>query len=107
MGMTIFDSKDPAGRTLLELGALTAIGGSALTNGFMNALDRADERRAERVARQYENDLAEAQWRADDLGRIAIANAQRVAVLEAEVRSLKTALAQRQAYIDRLKKGNR
>ncbi|NLS04817.1 hypothetical protein HGP14_15785 [Rhizobium sp. P32RR-XVIII] len=95
--------RDPAMGVALELGAITCVLGGAVSNGFMNALAKADERREERAARQYADDLAEARWRADDLGRVVIAGAQRIAALEAEVRRLKTALSQRQAHIDRLK----
>lgn len=101
MGMTIFDSRNPAGRAGLELGLLTAGIVSSLADAHSAGVQAANARLERRAAYQYACDLAEARGRADDLGRVAIRAVRHVASLEAEVRRLKTALAQRQAHIDR------
>lgn len=103
MGMTIFDSKDPAGRAVLELGLLTAGVVGTFANANAAGKQAAEERKARREAYQYSCNLAEARGRADELGKIAIASARKVASLEAEVRRLKVALGQRQAHINRMR----
>ncbi len=103
MGLTIFDSRDPAGRAVGELTLLT----SYLVNSFADAAaagrQAAEARREERAAYKYACELTEARGRADELGRVAIRAVRHVASLEAEVRRLKAALAQRQAHIDRMR----
>lgn len=103
MGMTIFDSKDPAMRAGIELGLISAVTASALGNAGKAAIQAADEALEHRAAHQYANELAAARGRADDLGRVAIRAVRHVASLEAEVRRLHVALAQRQAHIDRMR----
>lgn len=103
MGMTIFDSKNPAGRAGLELGIMSMAIGSTIQDSIEAGIRAADERLERRAAYEYACDLAEARGRADDLGRVAIGAVRQVASLEAEVRRLKTALSQRQAYIDRVR----
>ena len=102
--MSMYTSKDPAGSAALELGLLTV----GLVNSFAGAHEagkrRADEARGRRREYEYDCDLFNARVRADDLGREAIASAKRVAALEAEVRNLRIALAQRQGIISRLTK---
>lgn len=94
---------DPAINTALQVGVLSYGVAAALSGGLMSGLQYADRVRDADMRRRNASDLAEARGRADDLGRLAIAGAQRIAALEAEVRQLKTALAQRQAYIDRVR----
>lgn len=103
MGMTIFDSRNPAGRAGLELGLMSMAIGSTIQDAMEAGIQAADECRERRAAYQYACDLAEARGRADDLGRVAICAVRHVASLEAEVRRLRTALSQRQAHIDRLR----
>ncbi|WP_131818935.1 hypothetical protein [Rhizobium sp. LCM 4573] len=99
--MTIFTSRDPAGRAALELGLLTAGIVSTLADAHAAGKQAAEERREKRAAYKYATELAEARGRADDLGRVAMRAVRHVAALEAEVRRLRTALEQRQAFIDR------
>lgn len=103
MGMTIFDSKNPAGRAGLELGLLTAGIATSLANAHAAGLQAAEERKERRAAYVYACELAEARGRADELGRVAIRAVRHVASLEAEVRRLRVALEQRQAHINRLR----
>lgn len=101
MGTTIFDSRNPAGRAGMELGLMPMAIGATIQDAFAAGIQAAEERRERRTAHQYACELAEARGRADDLGRVAIRAVRHVASLEAEVRRLRTALAQRQAHIDR------
>lgn len=101
MGMTIFDSRNPAGRAGLELGIMSMAIGATVQDAISAGVQAADARLERRAAYKYACDLAEARGRADDLGRVAIRAVRQVASLEAEVRRLRTALSQRQAYIDR------
>jgi hypothetical protein len=103
MGMTIFDSRDPAGRAGLELGLLTMGIVTSLADAHAAGKQAAEERKERRAAYKYACELNEARGRADDLGRVAIRAVRHVASLEAEVRRLRVALDQRQAHIDRLR----
>lgn len=103
MGMTIFDSRNPAGRAGLELGLLSASIGATIHDALEAGVQAANERLERRAAYQYACELSEARGRVDDLGRVAIRAVKHVASLEAEVRRLRTALSQRQAHIDRLR----
>lgn len=103
MGLTIFDSKNPAGRAGLELGIISASMGATIQDAIESGFRSADAARERRAAYEYDCELAEARGRADDLGRIAIKAVRHVAALEAEVRRLRTALSQRQAHIDRMR----
>ncbi|MBB4064073.1 hypothetical protein [Gellertiella hungarica] len=103
MGMTIFDSRDPAMRAGGELGLIAAYLVSSFAEAAAAGRQAADARREERAAYKYACELNEARGRADELGRVAIRAVRHVASLEAEVRRLKTALAQRQAHIDRMR----
>jgi hypothetical protein len=103
MGMTIFDSKDPAGRAGMDLGIMSMAIGATIQDSIEAGFRAADECRERRAAYEYACDLAEARGRADDLGRIAIRAVRHVASLEAEVRRLRKALSQRQAHINRLR----
>lgn len=105
MGMTIFDSRDPAGRAGLELGLLTAGIVTSLADAHAAGKQAAEEMRERRAAYRYACELAEARGRADELGRVAIRAVRHVASLEAEVRRLHVALRQRQAHIER-RRGN-
>ncbi|NKJ72708.1 hypothetical protein GFL38_10570 [Rhizobium leguminosarum bv. viciae] len=99
--MTIFTSRDPAGRACLELGLLTAGIVSSMADAHAAGRQAAEERAERRAAFQYATELAEARGRADELGRVAMRAVRHVASLEAEVRRLRVALEQRQAFIDR------
>jgi hypothetical protein len=101
MGMTIFDSKDPAMRAGMELGLLTTAIVTTLADAHAAGRQAAEERREKRAAYRYACELAEARGRADDLGRVAMRAVRHVASLEAEVRRLRVALEQRQAFINR------
>lgn len=101
--MTIFTSRDPAGRAAGELALLTTVLVSAAADAHVAGRQAAEARAERRAAYQYACELAEARGRADDLGRVAIRAVRHVASLEAEVHRLRTALAQRQAHIDRLR----
>lgn len=103
MSLTIFDSRNPAGRAGLELGLISASMGATIQDAIESGIQAADERLERRAAYEYACDLAEARGRADDLGRIAIRAVRHVAKLEAEVRQLRKALTQRQAHIDRMR----
>ncbi|MBB3521021.1 MULTISPECIES: hypothetical protein [unclassified Rhizobium] len=92
---------DPAVSAALQVGVLSYGVAQALSGGLMNGIRHADRVREADMRRREARDLAEALSRADELGRLAIAGARRIAALEAEVRQLKTVLAQRQAFIDR------
>ncbi|MEE9983294.1 hypothetical protein [Agrobacterium pusense] len=99
--MTIFTSRDPAGRAGLELGLLTAGIVGSLADAHAAGKQAADDRAERRAAYVYACELAESRGRADDLGRVAMRAVRHVASLEAEVRRLRTALQQRQAFIER------
>lgn len=101
MGMTIFDSRNPAGRAGLELGLLTAGIVSSLADAHAAGKQAAEECKERRAAYKYACELAEARGRADELGCVAMRAVRHVASLEAEVRRLRVALRQRQAFIDR------
>jgi hypothetical protein len=101
MGMTIFDSRNPAGRAGMELGLMSMAIGTTIQSAMEAGIQAANERLERRAAYQYACELAEARGRADDLGRVAIRAVRHVASLEAEVRRLRKALTQRQAHIDR------
>lgn len=101
MGMTIFDSKNPAGRAGLELGLLTAGIVTSMAEAHAAGVQAAEERREKRAAYKYATELAEARGRADELGRVAVRAVRHVASLEAEVRRLRVALEQRHAHINR------
>lgn len=99
--MTMFTSRDPAGRAAGELALLAAGVVGSLADAHAAGKQAAEARAERRAAYQYACELAEARGRADDLGRVAIRAVRHVASLEAEVRRLRTALEQRQAFIDR------
>ncbi len=99
--MTMFTSKDPAGRAAGELALLTYGIVASMQSAHAAGKQAAEERREKRAAYRYACELAEARGRADELGRVAIRAVRHVASLEAEVRRLRVALSQRQAHIDR------
>jgi hypothetical protein len=101
MSLTIFDSRDPAGRAALELSLLAVGLGTALQDAMESGRQAADEARERRAAYKFACELVEARGRADELGHIAIRAVKHVAALEGKVRRLRTALMQRQAYISR------
>lgn len=103
--MTIFNARDPAAAAASQLGLMSAVVASTLTDCMMSGLDAMDRARERREATKYADDLEEARCRADELGRMAIRSARRVAALEAQIRSLKACLTQRQAFIDAVKAG--
>jgi hypothetical protein len=103
MGMTIFDSKNPAGRAGLELGLLAMGFATTMADAAAAGRQAAEQRKERRAAYRYACELNEARGRADDLGRVAIRAVRHVASLEAEVRRLHVALDQRQAHIDRMR----
>lgn len=103
MSLTIFDSRNPAGRAGIELGLMSMAIGTTIQSAMEAGIQAADARLERRAAYEYACDLSEARGRADDLGRVAIRAVRQVASLEAEVRRLRTALSQRQAYIDRVR----
>lgn len=100
--MTIFTSKDPAGRTAMELGAIftgLAIGGMNAHEKGMQAVRAAREDNRVRV--EY-HELAKAQAHADRLGQIAKSQAAEIVRLRAQVAELQAACSQRHAVIERL-----
>ncbi|MFK3962174.1 hypothetical protein ACI2KT_01170 [Ensifer adhaerens] len=99
--MSIFTSRNPAGTAALELGLITAGIVGSMADAHAAGKQAAEERAEKRAAYKYACELAEARGRADDLGRVAIRAVRHVASLEAEVRRLRVALQQRQAFIDR------
>lgn len=99
--MTMFTSRDPAGRAAGELALLTYGIVASMQSAHAAGRQAAEERREKRAAYRYACELAEARGRADELGRVAIRAVRHVASLEAEVRRLRVALSQRQAHIDR------
>lgn len=99
--MSMYTSKDPAGSAALELGLMTAGLGAVISSAHEQGKANVARGRARRAEYEYDCALYAARVRADDLGREAIASAKRVAQLEAEVRSLRAALQQRQGIIDR------
>lgn len=104
MGMTIFESRDPAMRAGLELGILTTSIVTSMADAAAAGRQAAEERKERRAAYKYATELNEARGRADALGRVATRAVRHVASLEAHVRRLEAALQQRQAHIDRLRK---
>lgn len=98
----MFNSKDPAMAAAGQLAVVTAGLAGMLQQGFDNAIATADSRRERRAARKYADDLDAARGRADELGHIAIEAVRDLATAEGEIRRLRAALCQRQAYIDRL-----
>jgi hypothetical protein len=103
MGMTIFDSKNPAGRAALELSLLTMGIATTMADAAAAGRQAAERRKERRAAYKYACELNEARGRADELGRVAIRAVRHVASLEAHVRRLEAALSQRQAHIDRMR----
>ncbi len=99
--MTIFTSRDPAGRAMGELTLLTVGIASTFAEAAAAGRQAAAERKEKRAAYRYACELVEARGRADDLGRVAMRAVRHVASLEAEVRRLRVALQQRQAHIER------
>jgi hypothetical protein len=99
--MTIFTSKDPAGRAAGELTLLVGAFAATMAEAHAAGRQAAEERRERRAAYRFSCELAEARGRADALGRVAIKAVRHVASLEAEVRRLRVALQQRQGFIDR------
>jgi hypothetical protein len=83
MGMTIFDSRDPAGRAALELGLLTSVIATTFAEAAAAGKQAAERRKERRAAFKYANELNEARGRADELGRVAIRAVRHVASLEA------------------------
>lgn len=78
--------------------------GAALHTGAMKAMEIADQRRQARIDDQHAaNSAAERQNHAD-LASLARELAAQLAASEAENRRLRTALVQRQAYIDRIRR---
>ncbi|UXT22536.1 hypothetical protein FY140_17620 [Agrobacterium tumefaciens] len=103
MSMTIFDSRNPAGRAGMELGLLTTVIATTFADAAAAGRQAAEERKERRAAYRYACELNEARGRADDLGRVAIRAVRHVASLEAHVRRLEAALKQRQDHIDRMR----
>lgn len=99
--MSIFTSRDPAGRAAGELALLVTGMAATVASAHAAGKQAAEERKERRAAYRYACELVEARGRADELGRVAIRAVRHVASLEAEVRRLKVALQQRQAHIDR------
>lgn len=99
--MTIFTSRNPAGAAALELGLLTTAIATTFSAAAAAGKQAAEERREKRAAYIYACDLVEARGRADELGHVAISSVRHIASLEAEVRRLRAALEQRQAFINR------
>jgi len=99
--MSMFTSRDPAGRAAGELTLLTMGIVSSMSAAHAAGKQAAEERKEKRAAYKYACELVEARGRADELGRVAIRAVRHVASLEAEVRRLRVALSQRQAHIDR------
>ncbi|WP_421405065.1 hypothetical protein [Agrobacterium fabrum] len=99
--MTIFTSRDPAGRAAGELALVTAGIVGSLADAHAAGKQAAEERAERRAAYVYACELVDARGRADDLGRVAMRAVRHVASLEAEVRRLRVALEQRQAHINR------
>jgi hypothetical protein len=95
-------ARDPAMSAFLECGVLS-YGIAKGLNGLGAAMAEVDRKRERDVAIRYSYDLSDARARADELGRMAIASAQRVAALEAENRRLRVALDQRTAALDRMR----
>lgn len=78
--------------------------GALIHTGAMKAFEIADQRRQDRVDAQHDaNRRAERQNHAD-LASLARELAAQLAASEAENARLRTALAQRQAYIDRIRR---
>ncbi|RVM58884.1 hypothetical protein CN128_07495 [Sinorhizobium meliloti] len=98
----IFTSRDPAMAAAGQLTLLSAVVAKTLTDCHAAGMEGVRRGRERRAAQQYANELAEARGRADELGRVAIRAVRHVASLEAEVARLRNAVAQRQAYIDRM-----
>jgi len=99
--MTIFTSRDPAGRAAGELTLITMGLAATFSEAAAAGRQAAAERKEKRAAYRYVCELVEARGRADELGRVAMRAVRHVASLEAEVRRLRVALSQRQAHIDR------
>ncbi|OLP53284.1 hypothetical protein BJF92_00500 [Rhizobium rhizosphaerae] len=101
----MFDSRNPAGVAALQLGLISTVIATTMTDALAAGFQAADERRECRAAYKYACELEEARGRADDLGRVAVRAVRHVASLEAEVRHLRNALQQRQDLIDGIKSG--
>lgn len=99
--MTMFTSRDPAGRAAGELALLTYGFVESMSAAHAAGKQAAEERKERRAAYKYACELSEARGRADELGRVAVRAVRHVASLEAEVRRLRVALGQRQAHIAR------
>ncbi len=103
--MTIFTSRDPAFAAAGQLALLSAVMANTLTDCMASGAEGVERGRQRRAAQHHADELAEARYRADELGRRAIQSARRIAALEAKVRSLEACLTQRQAFIDAIKTG--
>lgn len=98
----IFTSRDPAVTAAGQLFLGSAVVANLLSECHENGMEAVHRGRERRAAEQYATDLNAARGRADELGRVAIHAVRDIARLEAEVARLKTALDQRQRYIDRM-----
>lgn len=78
--------------------------GAALHTGAMKALEIADQRRQARVDAQHAANAAAERQNHADLASLARELAAQLAASEAENQRLRTALTQRQAYIDRIRR---
>lgn len=99
--MSMFTSRNPAGAAAAELTLITMGIASTFAEAAAAGRQAAEERKERRAAYKYATELVEARGRADELGRVAMRAVRHVASLEAEVRRLRAALAQRQAHIER------
>ncbi|MGE6742062.1 hypothetical protein ACQKGC_17460 [Allorhizobium pseudoryzae] len=99
--MSIFTCCNPAGAATAELTLITMGIASTFAEAAAAGRQAAEERKERRAAYKYATELVEARGRADELGRVAMRAVRHVASLEAEVRRLRAALAQRQAHIER------
>ena len=80
--------------------------GAALHTGAMKAMEIADQRRQDRIDAQHAANRRAERANHQQLASLARELAAQLAASEAENARLRTALAQRQAYIDRIRGAN-
>lgn len=91
------------GLTATGIGLAT---GALLWTGHVKALEAVEEKRQQRVDAQHAANLQAERLNHSQLAALAKNLAARLAASEAENARLRTGLAQRQAYIDRLRGSN-
>ena len=99
-------TRDPGYNIGLQATGIGLTVGALLHTGAMKALEIADQRRQDRVDAQHAANRRAERANHTQLASLARELAAQLAASEAENARLRTALAQRQAFIDRIRRAN-